>query len=149
MFTLMCMYEYYNFKIKLYNLLHKRKWRFAVWKFIHEFNLPKMIKSDCIAACLACIVSCESCITDCVKEGNQECILLCRDCADICSLCARFEARGSQFTTQVHALCAIICTACAAECRHHAEHHQSCKACAEACKKCAEICTKYATKSSN
>ena len=61
-----------------------------------------MIKTDCIDACLACIVTCETCMTDCVKEGNQACILLCRDCADICALCAKFEARSSPFAFELH-----------------------------------------------
>ena len=96
-------------------------------------------------ACLACVVSCERCITDCVKDGNQECILLCRDCADICDLCARFEARGSQFGQALHVLCAKICNACSLECAKHASHHVSCKECAEACKKCAAVCEELAT----
>ena len=90
-----------------------------------------MIKTDCIDACLACIVTCETCVTDCVKEGNQACILLCRDCADICALCARFEARSSPFAFELHTICAQICMACADECIKHAQHHQSCKVCAE------------------
>lgn len=86
------------------------------------------------------MIACEMCITDCIKAGNQQCIILCRDCADICALCARFEGRGSAYHKDLCALCAKICTACAAECTKHAEHHASCKACAEACKKCAEAC---------
>jgi len=94
----------------------------------------------CIEACLACAVTCENCITACVSTDNKECILLCRDCADICALCARFEARSSIFTQHLHALCTKICKACAAECDKHAGHDASCKDCAEACKICAQIC---------
>jgi hypothetical protein len=98
------------------------------------------ISQKCIDACLACLITCEGCITDCIANGNKECILLCRDCADICALCARFEARGSKFGHELHALCAKICKACSVECSKHAMHHDSCKACAEACMKCAGIC---------
>ncbi|GAB3496891.1 hypothetical protein GCM10027341_16350 [Spirosoma knui] len=69
-----------------------------------------------------------------------ECIRLCRDCADICTLCGRLEARGSEFMRDFMALCAEVCEACAEECAKHADHHAHCKACAEACRKCAEEC---------
>lgn len=98
------------------------------------------ISKNCIDACLACLTNCEKCITDCVAVGNKQCILLCRDCADICILCARLEARGSQFSKNLHALCAEVCKACSIECAKHASHHTSCKVCAETCIKCATIC---------
>lgn len=98
------------------------------------------ISKNCIDACLACLINCEKCITDCVAAGNKECILLCRDCADVCALCARFEARGSQFSKNLHGLCAEVCKACSIECAKHASHHTSCKECAETCIKCATIC---------
>jgi hypothetical protein len=60
-------------------------------------------------------------------------------------LCARFEARGSQFIADLHALCAKICRICAIECEKHAAHHNTCKVCAEACRTCASICEEYAT----
>lgn len=100
---------------------------------------------SCIEACLACMVTCESCIADCIKDGNEECVLLCRDCADICALCARFESRGSQYATELHILCSKVCKACAEECEKHAAHNESCKTCTEACKRCAEICAKHAS----
>lgn len=94
----------------------------------------------CIEATIACAIACETCITDCIEAGNKECILICRDCADICSLVARFEARDSRFRKQLHDLCAAVCEACAIECSKHAHHHESCKVCAEACTTCAAIC---------
>ncbi|EAZ94676.1 hypothetical protein FBBAL38_12860 [Flavobacteria bacterium BAL38] len=99
----------------------------------------KNLKS-CIEAYLACLVTCEKCITDCIKDGNQDCILLCRDCADICALFARFDTRGSEYAQDLHDLCAKICKACSVECAKHASHHESCKECAEAFKRCAEVC---------
>lgn len=98
------------------------------------------ISKNIVDACLACLVTCESCTTDCIAVGNKECILLCRDCADICALCARFEARGSQFAQDLKALCAEICKACSIECAKHASHHSSCKECSAACERCATLC---------
>ena len=96
-----------------------------------------------IDSCLECLTICEICTTDCINTSDTECALLCRDCADICSLCARFEARGSQFVYDLHDLCAEICKACAIECAKHAAHHNSFKECAIACKKCAAICEEF------
>lgn len=101
--------------------------------------------NNCIDACLSCLVTCERCIADCIDDGHLRCISLCRDCADICTLCAKFDARGSGYGHQLHALCAEICKACSIECAKHASHHDSCKECAEDCKKCAEICGELAS----
>lgn len=101
--------------------------------------------TESIKASLACTIDCERCITDCIASGNKGCIELCRDCADICALCARFEARGSQFAKDLHALCAKICKACSIECAKHASHHESCKKCTETCKICAEMCEEMAS----
>ena len=99
---------------------------------------------SCIDACLECLITCEMCIKDCINEGNQQCFVLCRDCADISTLCARLEARGSVYGLELHVLCAKVCKACAEECLKHAAHSHCCKECAEACKKCAEICAEHA-----
>ena len=55
--------------------------------------------------CFECAEACERCVTACIEMGDQDskhhdmtlCVKLCRDCADICTLCGRLEARGSQF----------------------------------------------------
>ncbi|MBY0436451.1 MAG: four-helix bundle copper-binding protein [Cyclobacteriaceae bacterium] len=95
----------------------------------------------CSAECLACLLACEKCSTDCIMEGRKLCAILCRDCADICALCARLETRGSRHHKKVCELCAEACRACAEECSKHAAHHNSCKECEKACLKCATICT--------
>lgn len=97
---------------------------------------------NCIDACLACAIECESCATHCIgmnDKEHQKRIALCRDCADISALCARFEARGSAFTKALFKLCAEICNACVAECEKLSAD-ACCKSCAAACKKCADAC---------
>ena len=96
-----------------------------------------------VEVCLRCVATCEACISDCIESGNKKCIQLCRDCADVCSIGARFEARGSSYTKQLQALCVLVCNACAMECIKHATHHDSCKICAEACTHCATICEEH------
>jgi hypothetical protein len=95
----------------------------------------------CIDAYLACMIECEKCAISCLNmAGHQECVKLCRDCADICDLCAKLFARGSQFTDVLCAICVQCCEACATECEKYADHAACCKACAEACRKCVETC---------
>jgi hypothetical protein len=95
---------------------------------------------ESIDACLTCLVSCEACIHDCLKNNHLHCIALCRDCADICALCAKLEARNSIYVHELHVLCAKVCKDCAIECAKHANELASCKTCAEACQKCEEAC---------
>ncbi len=102
--------------------------------------------------CFECAEACERCVTANLDMGDQDskhhdmtaCIKLCRDCADICTLCGRLEARGSQFMKQYMQLCADVCEACATECEKHADHHAHCKVCAEACRRCAAECREMA-----
>ncbi len=63
------------------------------------------------------------------------CISLCRDCADVCALTARFVARGSEHAAHLLKECIEICHACAEECGQHPQRH--CQECAEACRRCA------------
>ncbi len=95
-------------------------------------------------ACLACSMSCETCITECIESNLTSCIPICRDCADICALCARFEARNSHFRKRLQALCAEVCKACALECAKHAKHMDCCKICEATCEKCAALCEEAA-----
>jgi hypothetical protein len=101
---------------------------------------------DCIDACLRCAMECENCATSCLHEQDVKmmanCILLDRDCADICLVTARLLARGSEHGEHMMRECAEICEKCADECAKHPMDH--CKVCAEACRACAEECRKMA-----
>ncbi|MES2618756.1 MAG: four-helix bundle copper-binding protein [Bacteroidota bacterium] len=104
-----------------------------------------MITSEiCIDACLSASTACEICFTDSINTDNKDCMPICRDTADISAMCARFEARGSLYATDLHVLCAKVCRACAEECLKHSDHHECCKDCAAACLKCAEMCEAHA-----
>lgn len=98
--------------------------------------------SRIIDACLACSIECESCVTSCIHSNyinHLKCVALCRDCADLCSLCARFAARGSYYYDAVCKICVELCTACALECEKLSDH-DCCKACAEVCRRCVSVC---------
>jgi hypothetical protein len=55
-------------------------------------NTPKRY-ADCIAACQACVLACEGCASACLRESEvtamARCIVLDRDCADLCRIAGR------------------------------------------------------------
>lgn len=101
---------------------------------------------SCIQACNACAVACEHCASACLEEDNMEamrrCIVLDRDCADLCRMAAALMARGSYQATAFCQLCAKACRACGEECARH--QHDHCQQCAQACLRCAEECESMA-----
>lgn len=95
---------------------------------------------------IECASTCEYCATACLKEENLEmmrdCILLDRDCADICRLTATLLSRNSENTGGLLEVCAEICRKCAEECSHHDARH--CQDCARICSECEEMCMEEA-----
>lgn len=94
---------------------------------------------------IKCITACEYCATLCLKEPDAghmaRCVMLDRDCADICTLTVRFVARNSEHAKHVMKECIEICKACAEECSKHDNSH--CRHCAEICRECATHCEEY------
>jgi hypothetical protein len=93
-----------------------------------------------------CEAICES-MTDMIKkERNVEARLrqlsLLRDCADICSLTAKFIARCSEFAKEIAVLCALICKECGEECLKYPD--RASQECAKICLKCAKECKEFA-----
>ena len=98
--------------------------------------------------CLLCWEAAEQCITECITTGkNLNCCNICRDCAEICGLCIKFEAQQSTFFGHLCLVCADICEACAIECDKYSEHSIACKNCADACRVCVATCKETAYKS--
>lgn len=89
-----------------------------------------------IEASLACTIACEKCLTHCIVEGHKVCMVLCRDCADICALYARLEARNSAFAIDLRSLYLKACQDCANECDRHISARSNCEECADACRNC-------------
>lgn len=66
---------------------------------------------------------------------------LLRDCADICTLTAKYIARHSPFAKYSADLCAYICNVCERECMKYKDLES--QNCAEMCKECARECKAY------
>lgn len=63
------------------------------------------------------------------------------DCADICSLAAKYAARGSAYARQAAALCEDICENCANECAKSEDGIS--QDCARICLRCARSCEDF------
>jgi len=89
-----------------------------------------------------CEAACNRCYNECLKEKDKSsleiCMMLTRDCEDICSITANVMARNSSSTELFLKLCAEICEQCAAECEKHS-HLKNSIACAEQCNACVDM----------
>ena len=104
-----------------------------------------MEDTQLIQQLLECSLACENCAASCLNEENVEdmknCIILDRDCADICLQAARLLQRNSVIGRQFLLICEEICRLCAGECGKHPSGH--CQQCANSCRSCAEACHEY------
>lgn len=95
-----------------------------------------------------CMTACETCATLCLQEDDVKkmarCIMIDRDCADICIVTARFVARNSEHAKHVMKECIEICRICENECRKHDMDH--CQQCADICRECADACEEWMSK---
>jgi hypothetical protein len=105
-----------------------------------KFNNDDM--QPCIDQCMQCLQACEECLTLCVTSSHNAekvtCMMVLRDCIDICDLAVKFMSRGSSHAHHICKECTEICEKCAQECDKMAVDH--CKKCAEICRKCAAEC---------
>ncbi|MDQ6757675.1 MAG: four-helix bundle copper-binding protein [Bacteroidota bacterium] len=110
--------------------------------------LEKKKHFEWMQKCLQCWEACEAFITDSIKEEKYISALhTARDCAEICSMCIKFEAQRSTFFEQLCHVCANICDACAEQCEKFPDQNESLSQCAETCRICAAACRETASDS--
>ncbi|WP_231740017.1 four-helix bundle copper-binding protein [Thalassoglobus polymorphus] len=76
------------------------------------------------------------------EQSDNDCPRCCRECIDLCLLCAQAVARNSRFSEEICRLCADACEWCAEQCGAH--DHDHCQKCAEACRACVKSCRSMA-----
>ena len=69
---------------------------------------------------------------------RREQLRLLRDCADICTLTAKYLARCSLFAPTIASLCAKICEPCGSHCLQHPDELS--QRCGQMCLHCAKEC---------
>ena len=99
----------------------------------------------CIEACCMCCEACEACFTACLSDQQMvgmmtRCIMMTRDCADMCMMTSCMMSRGSENAKKMCNMCADMCDACAVECEKFSSKMEQCKQCSEACRMCAQEC---------
>lgn len=105
-------------------------------------------KGSLAAAAADCSLKSQACLDHCLVmlgHGDQtlaECANLTIQVQAICSSLQRLAVSNSRYLPQLAQLAQQACRDCAAECRKHAENHETCKACMQSCEACAEECGK-------
>jgi Cys-rich four helix bundle protein (predicted Tat secretion target) len=95
--------------------------------------------SDCVKAGQACIAHC----FESFSAGDTSlaaCARLVDQMMSVCGTLEKLAAAGSASLPGLAKVALGVCEDCEKECRKHADHHATCKACAESCKACAEAC---------
>jgi Cys-rich four helix bundle protein (predicted Tat secretion target) len=95
--------------------------------------------SDCIKTGQVCLAHCfesfaagDTSLAACARSVDQM--------MSVCGTLEKFAATGSSQLPGLTKVALAICEECEKECRKHADHHATCKACADACKACADAC---------
>ena len=95
-----------------------------------------------VAACESCARMCQDCISRlsgaALSGPLEHAAELCESARRICAIAAEEMRLNSGFLTQVCALSAVICRACADECRQ--QEGEGWQACADACWRAAQEC---------
>ncbi|MDC3417693.1 four-helix bundle copper-binding protein [Aquibacillus salsiterrae] len=90
-----------------------------------------------------CEATCEQMISMLVTnsqgfEAREQQIQLLRDCSDICTLMAKYLARGTNLSLALANTCAYICEICGTTCSQFPDYHS--QHCAQTCLNFANEC---------
>lgn len=93
-----------------------------------------------------CEATCEHMITMLINHGDTKSrklqIQLLRDCADICTLMAKYLARNTHLAKSLAQYCAYVCELCGNTCAQFPD--QASQHCAQVCLHCAQECRAFA-----
>jgi Cys-rich four helix bundle protein (predicted Tat secretion target) len=95
-----------------------------------------------------CATTGQECLTHCIEmfqAGDTSLADCARSVRGLVAICRALEDLALSNSGHVPALSKVVlnvCTECEAQCRKHAAHHATCKACVDACAACADECRK-------
>lgn len=102
----------------------------------------------CIEACSAAAQAATMCADADMTDSMMRCGAMCMNTADVATAMMRMMMRpnGYDMAVMVPMLdaCVAMGSACAAECRMHADMHDHCRICAMACEAMVEACSTMA-----
>ncbi len=111
---------------------------------------PAVGDAELAAAAGDCVEVGNACKAHCLAEfaagrnGLAVCAVRVDEVIAACGALVSLAARGSEHLPAFAAATAEVCRSCEAECRRHAEMHETCRRCAEACAACLEHCERAA-----
>ena len=109
--------------------------------------LQKQEHFDWMQKCLTCWKMCEELIAWSIQTGKYiSSINACRDAAEMCSQCIKFEAQRSPFFQQLCEVCAEICERCAVEIQEFKNENEVFPLTLDSCKVFAAACREVAVK---
>jgi Cys-rich four helix bundle protein (predicted Tat secretion target) len=90
---------------------------------------------ECIQHCIGMLASGDTAMIGCLRAAQ--------DMVAVSEALAKLALAGSAHLPAIAKAAVEMCTACEAECRKHAGHHEVCRACADACAKTVTSAKKY------
>jgi len=96
-------------------------------------------ETSVVNALAACQVAGEICLSHCLQSlaamdtSMSGCASSVREALAVCRAIQALVEAHSSFAGQQLALCRDVCNACRTQCAQHAEHHVSCRVCADSC----------------
>ncbi len=105
---------------------------------------------DWLQKCLTCWKVNEEFISQSIQRGKHiNSINACRDVAEMCSQCIKFEAQSSPFFQQLCEVCAQICEFCAHTLKNCNDDIDICSETIQACNTLAIACREISQKRTN
>ena len=109
--------------------------------------LQKQEHFDWMQKCLTCWKMCEELIAWSIQNGKHiTTINICRDTAEMCSQCIKFEAQRSPFFQNLCEVCAEICLMCVNELSKHETENEIFTLTMDACNVFSSACIEVAQK---
>lgn len=102
------------------------------WKLVETASDCVKTGQACIAHCFASFAAGDTSLAACARSVDQM--------MSVCGTLEKLAAAGSPQLSALSKVALAICDDCEKECQKHADHHATCKACAESCKACADAC---------
>lgn len=111
---------------------------------MNEMGMDMEMTQKCIEACSAAEMAATMCADADAGEGMARCASMCMNTADVAMVTMRMMMRpmgmDPMVMSSMMSSCIAMGTACAAECRMHADSDH-CRICAMACDAMVEACT--------
>jgi|UPI00064DB47B hypothetical protein len=112
----------------------------------HHYSYTNITPHHLLKTIQHCEETCEGMVSMLVNKvdrshSREKQIQLLRDCADICTLMAKYLARNSQLSKSLAQYCAYVCEVCGNTCLQFPDHES--QQCGQICLNCAQECKSY------